>query len=86
VNCSGVVDEADLLLLIRSAAELFNGITPGPCLNFGDLEPASGFGWGDVNCDGVVNVVDSLFVVAYLANIHLPQAVGNCFDLGSLIT
>jgi len=86
VNCDGLVDEADFLLLAQYPAGLFDGNVFGPCPNFLDNIAATGFPWADVNCDNAVNLTDALFLVAYLANIHLPQAVGNCFDIGSAIT
>jgi hypothetical protein len=84
VNCSGVVDIEDFKLLIRFAAGLADGITPGACPDIGGALPAGGIPekWGDVNCSGAVDALDALAVLAW-PDFELPHP--ECEDIGHVV-
>lgn len=84
VNCDGVIGFEDFSYLIEFSSGLSSGITPGACLNLGDLEELTNRGWGDVRCDDNVGPADALFLIAYLADILLEPA-GPCYEIGTPI-
>lgn len=87
VNCDGQVDLLDFDVLIRYAAGVSDGTTPGNCPDLNAPEPTSGHPWGDVNCDGSVNALDALYVLVFKVQLHtLPSPPQNCFPIGSVIT
>jgi hypothetical protein len=79
VNCDGVVDEDDFLLLLSYTAGLDDGVQPPPCINLGGSLGITL--WGDVNCDGAVNALDALFVLAHIAGAPWPTPT-NCAAIG----
>jgi hypothetical protein len=85
INCVNGVNQDDILLLIRYAAGIISGNTPGNCLDIGDPQSSGQFEWGDVNCNHVINAQDVLYLVAYRAGISLPVP-GPCIPIGSGIT
>lgn len=75
----------DFDLLIRFAAEVNDGVTPGLCPDIGGAVPAGGnpSKWGDVNCSGQVDALDSLMVLAW-PDFELPHP--GCEDIGAILS
>ena len=65
VNCDGVVNSVDGLLVLRSVADL-------PDAGAGCLPTA-----GDVDCNGVVDAVDALHILRYVAQLS-PRLPAQC--------
>jgi hypothetical protein len=84
VNCDGHIDLADFELILRFAAGLNEGITPGSCPDLG--QPGTGgaaaYEWGDLNCDRVVSAADALFVLAFTSGIKLRPIAPSCTAIG----
>jgi len=57
VNCDGVVNSVDGLLVLRSVADL-------PDAGAGCLPTA-----GDVDCNGILDAVDALHILRYVAQL-----------------
>jgi len=67
VNCDGVVDVTDAILILQ----YISGMSPTPPEGC----PAIGQGSGDVNCDGVVNIFDALIILQHLGGFPTSQTM-----------
>jgi hypothetical protein len=83
------VNQTDFDFLLRFAAGLNDGTTPGACPDLGEVSVALAavFPWGDDNCDSAVDAVDALYVLyvlAHEARVELHQPHG-CTSIGHAI-
>lgn len=87
VNCDGSVGQPDFDFLLRFAAGLNDGTTPGDCPDLGEINTALAvaFAWGDVNCDSVVDAIDALYLLAHTVDVDLPQIGVDCIPIGDNI-
>jgi uncharacterized protein YkwD len=69
IDCSGEVDAADSLLILREVA--------------GSGVQVHCAGSMDVNCDGAVNALDALLVLRYAAGVPPPEIAG-CAVIGAI--
>ena len=84
----GHYDDLDILQLLKFEAGV-PGITSAGvdiCPNLGELEPRSGFKWGDINCDGNVDTKDILFMIADKASVPMTAQTANCYQIAEVIT
>ena len=65
VDCSGTVNAADALMVLRHNAGL-SVAQNEPCPDIGTML-SSGWAMGDVNCNGAVNAVDALLILRAVA-------------------
>jgi CSLREA domain-containing protein len=85
VNCDGLVNEGDLILLLQFIAGLTDGQQQAPCPDINSL--VVHYPWGDANCDGALDGLDALFIALHAAALDTPDPVGaGCFPVGSSIT
>ena len=78
-TCDGIIDTADVQLLLRQIAYGAGWEGPEPCPNYGHNVPPI---WGDPDCDGTTTVLDLLVMLKYLANLPYTQTEP-CPDIGA---
>jgi hypothetical protein len=85
VNCDGLVDELDMMLVLEFIADLTDGEQDAPCPDVNELEPLTNKGWGNLNCDGFLDGRDPMLILLFMALLSQPDPIGGCFQVGDTI-
>lgn len=81
VNCSGYLDSADALIILRAKAGLPYSQTD-PCYPLGEIGPV-GYIWGDLDCSGTYSASDALKAMRQRVGLYsTPSTDPNCPEWG----